>query len=61
MSFVRVNVRQIRGSSGQIKKQRNTLKALGLGRIGKVACHVLSPAVEGMLRSVSHLVVVGRS
>ena len=40
------------------KRQLKTLQALGLGRIGKTVEHELSTSVMGMLRTVSHLVVV---
>lgn len=54
----KIVVRQIRSTIGHIKPQRDTLKALGLGRIGKVKTHSVNPAVVGMLKSVSHLVEV---
>jgi len=40
------------------RKQEQTLQALGLGRIGKKAEHEASSSVMGMLRAVSHLIVV---
>jgi len=51
-----LKVTQIRSSIGTKPKQRGTLRALGLGRIGK--SHVLpdKPEVRGMLAKVSHLV-----
>ena len=51
-----LKVTQIRSSIGTKPKQRGTLRALGLGRIGK--SHVLpdKPESRGMLAKVSHLV-----
>ena len=51
-----LKVTQIRSSIGTKPKQRGTLRALGLGRIGK--SHVLpdKPEIRGMLAKVSHLV-----
>ncbi len=51
-----LKVTQIRSSIGTKPKQRGTLRALGLGRIGKT--HVLpdKPEIRGMLAKVSHLV-----
>ena len=51
-----IKVTQIRSSIGTKPKQRGTLRALGLGRIGK--SHVLpdKPEIRGMLAKVSHLV-----
>ena len=51
-----LKVTQIRSSIGTKPKQRGTLRALGLGRIGK--SHVLpdKPEIRCMLAKVSHLV-----
>ncbi len=53
-----LKVTQIRSSIGTKPKQRGTLRALGLGRIGK--SHVLPdrPEIRGMLAKVPHLVEV---
>ena len=53
-----LKVTQIRSSKGTKPKQRGTLRALGLGRIGK--SHVLPdrPEIRGMLAKVPHLVEV---
>ena len=40
---------------------RGTLRALGLGRIGRSAEHQESPQLLGMLRKVRHLVQVEAS
>jgi large subunit ribosomal protein L30 len=54
----RLKVTQVRSSIGTKPKQRGTLRALGLGRIGKT--HVLddTPDVRGQLNKVPHLVEV---
>ena len=47
------------GSSiGTKPKQRGTLRALGLGRIGKSRVHTDSPDVRGQIQKVPHLVSV---
>ncbi len=47
------------GSSISTKpKQRGTLRALGLGRIGKSHTFVDSPDLRGQLAKVTHLVEV---
>ena len=53
-----LKVTQIRSSIGTKPKQRGTLRALGLGRIGK--SHVLpdKPEIRGMINTVPHLVDV---
>jgi large subunit ribosomal protein L30 len=53
-----LKVTQIRSSIGTRPKQRGTLRALGLGRIGK--SHILpdKPEIRGMIAKVPHLVEV---
>lgn len=51
-----VKITQIRSSIGQNQRNRGTLRALGLGRIGKTAEHKDGPELKGMLRKVRHLV-----
>ena len=51
-------ITQARSQIGQSQKHRGTLRALGLGRIGKTAEHDEGPVLAGMLRKVRHLVKV---
>jgi large subunit ribosomal protein L30 len=53
-----VRVTQVRSAIGQTERHRGTLRALGLGRIGRSAEHQESPQLAGMLRKVRHLVQV---
>ena len=53
-------IRQVRSQIGQTQRHRGTLRALGLGRIGRTAEHEDSRQVAGMLRKVRHLVAVER-
>jgi large subunit ribosomal protein L30 len=53
-----VRITQIRSTIGQSRAHEGTLRALGLGRIGKSADHERTPAVDGQLRHVAHLVTV---
>jgi large subunit ribosomal protein L30 len=55
---VKLRVTQTRSSIGQNPRNRGTLRALGLGRIGTSAEHAESPQLAGMLRKVRHLVRV---
>jgi len=43
---------------GSNQRQRATVKALGLGKIGSCVVHADSGSVLGMLRKVGHLVTV---
>ena len=55
----RVRLTQVKSAIGESPRHRGTLRALGLGRIGKTAEHEGdSPAIAGMLRKVAHLVKV---
>ena len=54
-------VTQVKSQIGQSEQHRGTLRALGLGRIGKTAEVKESPAAAGMLRKVAHLVKVEES
>jgi large subunit ribosomal protein L30 len=54
----KLKITQTRSKIGQSGRHRGTLRALGLGRIGRSAEHEESPALAGMLRKVRHLVRV---
>jgi large subunit ribosomal protein L30 len=54
----KVRITQVRSQIGQTQRHRGTLRALGLGRIGRSAEHPESPQLAGMLRKVRHLVKV---
>jgi large subunit ribosomal protein L30 len=56
--MAKVRVTQTRSQIGQTERNRGTLRALGLGRIGRSAEHQESPQLAGMLRKVRHLVKV---
>jgi large subunit ribosomal protein L30 len=52
----KVRITQVKSQIGQSQRHRGTLRALGLGRIGKTAEHDEGPVFAGMLRKVRHLV-----
>jgi large subunit ribosomal protein L30 len=54
----KLRVTQVRSQIGQSQRHRGTLRALGLGKIGRSAEHEESPQLAGMLRKVRHLVRV---
>ena len=56
--MAKLRITQVRSSIGQSQRHRGTLRALGLGKIGRSAEHDDSPQVAGMLRKVRHLVKV---
>jgi large subunit ribosomal protein L30 len=53
-----VSLRQVKSASGASPKQRDTLRSLKLGRIGKTATLTDTPQLQGMIRKVDHLIVV---
>jgi large subunit ribosomal protein L30 len=53
-----VTITQRRSANGASRKQRDTLRTLGLGRIGRSAEREDSPALRGAVRVVEHLVEV---
>jgi large subunit ribosomal protein L30 len=54
----KVRIIQVRSQIGQSARHRGTLRALGLGKIGRTVEHPESPQLAGMLRKVRHLVRV---
>jgi large subunit ribosomal protein L30 len=54
--MAKVRITQVRSQIGQSEKHRGTLRALGLGKIGKTVEHDEGPVLAGMLRKVGHLV-----
>jgi large subunit ribosomal protein L30 len=54
----KVRITQVRSQIGQSERHRGTLRALGLGKIGKTVEHDDGPVLTGMLRKVRHLVRV---
>jgi large subunit ribosomal protein L30 len=56
--MAKVKIRQVRSGIGQSARHRGTLRALGLGKIGRSAEHAESPQLDGMLRKVRHLVEI---
>ncbi len=51
-----LKITQVRSIVGQSERHRGTLRALGLGKIGRSAEHRDTPQLQGMLRQVRHLV-----
>jgi large subunit ribosomal protein L30 len=53
-----LKITQIRSQIGQSQRHRGTLRALGLGKIGRTVERAESPELAGMLRKVRHLVKI---
>jgi large subunit ribosomal protein L30 len=54
-----VKLKQVRSANGANPKQRETLRALKLGKIGRESAMADTPQLRGMIKVVDHLVKVG--
>jgi large subunit ribosomal protein L30 len=54
----RIKVSQVKSGVGGRQNQRDTLRTLGLKRIGDVSVKEDRPEVRGMIQTVAHLVTV---
>ncbi len=53
-----LRVRQVRSGVGGRQNQRDTLRSLGLKRVGDESLREDRPEVRGMIKTVAHLVTV---
>ena len=53
-----IKIRQTGSPIRRTKDQRDTLKGLGLNKLGRERTLEDTPAVRGMIRTVQHMVVV---
>jgi len=56
--MAQLKVTQVRSATSRGSKQRGTIRALGLKRIGHTVTHEDKPEIRGMVRAVGHLVEV---
>jgi large subunit ribosomal protein L30 len=56
--LAKLRLTQVRSAIGQSERHRGTLRALGLGKIGRTVEQDDTPVIAGMLRKVRHLVKV---
>ncbi|MCD9153941.1 50S ribosomal protein L30 [Aeromicrobium duanguangcaii] len=54
----KIEVTQVRSGIGREQNQRNTLRSLGLKRIGDVKVVEDRPEIRGMVNTIPHLVSV---
>ena len=54
----KVRITQVRSAIGQTRRNRGTLRALGLRRIGRSVEHEESRQLTGVLEKIRHLVKV---
>jgi large subunit ribosomal protein L30 len=53
-----LRITQVRSANGANPKQRDSLRTLGLGKIGRSAEREDHPTVRGLIHSVRHLIEV---
>jgi large subunit ribosomal protein L30 len=58
MAAATLRIRQVRSANGSSRKQHESLRTLGLGRIGKSTERPDDPIVRGIVAKVAHLVEV---
>jgi large subunit ribosomal protein L30 len=56
--MARLKVTQVRSGIGGKQNQRETLRTLGLKRIGDVVVKEDRPEIRGMVKAIPHLVAV---
>ena len=56
--MAKIRIRLIRSTIGTLPNQRATVRSLGLRKIGSSTVQESSPAILGMVKTVSHLVSV---
>ena len=54
----KLRVTYVKSSIGYNKRQKSTIKALGLRKLHQTVEHNDTPEIRGMINSVSHLVAV---
>jgi large subunit ribosomal protein L30 len=54
----KVKITQVKSTIGKSDKQKATVLALGLTRIGSAREHNLTPQIEGMVRKIDFLIRV---
>ncbi|TYB79365.1 50S ribosomal protein L30 [Bizionia myxarmorum] len=56
--MAKIKVTKVKSAINRTLRQKRTLEALGLRKIGQVVEHEASPNILGMVAKVSHLVSV---
>ena len=56
--MAKVKVTQVKSHIDRSRRQKDTIKALGLGKINKSNVFETNAQIEGMLQKVAHLVTV---
>lgn len=56
--MAKVKIKLFKSPIGSKQEHKRTVRALGLKKLNSTAVHELNPAVQGMIKSVCHLVKI---
>ena len=56
--MAKIKIKQTRSEIGKIKSQRETIKALGLRKVGQIVEKEDTPQIRGMIKKVNHMVKI---
>ncbi|TDI70984.1 MAG: 50S ribosomal protein L30 [Bacteroidetes bacterium] len=56
--MAKIKIKKIKSAINRTQRQKRTLEALGLKKIGQVVEHDNTPNILGMIKKVNHLVSV---
>lgn len=56
--MAKIKITQVKGLSGHTKRQRETLKALGLHKTNSTVEKETNQAILGMVEKVKHMVII---
>ncbi len=56
--MAKVRITQVKSIIDRTKRQKDTIKALGLRKINHSVEHEVTPQIQGMINKVAHLVKV---
>ena len=54
--MAKIKVKKVKSAINRTQRQKRTLTALGLRKIGQVVEHDATPSILGMVKKVEHLV-----
>jgi large subunit ribosomal protein L30 len=57
-AMTKVKIKQVKSVIDRSKRQKDTVRALGLKKINQEVVHVATPQIMGMVDKVRHLVTV---
>ncbi|MTI65067.1 MAG: 50S ribosomal protein L30 [Firmicutes bacterium] len=56
--MAKIKIKLNRSNIGKIKKQKRTIEALGLKKVGQIVEKQDTPQIRGMIEKVNHLVEI---